>query len=160
MSLDRRELLRRAGAGALALAAPEGAALAAALEEADLAAAGPRIPRRAVRALRAAVRGPVLLPGTPGYGGARLVYNVRFDGARPRAVVQPVDPRDVQALVRWADRFGIRIVPRSGGHSYAGPDLPGLRRAYYGSNLARLREIKRTYDPDFRFRFRQAIPPA
>ncbi len=111
MSLDRRELFLRAGAGALALAVPEAAALAA---------AGPPIPRRAVRALRAAVRGPVLLPGTPGYGGARLVYNVRYDTARPRAVVQPVDTRDVQAVVRWADRFGIRIVPRSGGHSYAG----------------------------------------
>ena len=23
-------------------------------------------------------------------------------------------------MVRWADRFGVRIMPRSGGHSYAG----------------------------------------
>ena len=49
-----------------------------------------------------------------------------------------------------------------------GPGLPELHRppaeqlaqAYYGSNLARLREIKQQVDPDFMFRFRQAIPPA
>ena len=39
-------------------------------------------------------------------------------------------------------------------------DLDSWRRAYYGRNLARLREVKKAYDPDFRFRFRQAIPPA
>ena len=50
-----------------------------------------------------------------------------------------------------------------------GPGLPELHRppadarwqqAYYASNLARLREIKQQVDPDFMFRFRQAIPPA
>jgi FAD/FMN-containing dehydrogenase len=108
VSLGRRELLGRAGAGALALAVPGGTAAAAGL------------PRRAARALRAAVRGPVLLPGTPGYGSARLVYNERFDGIRPQAVVEARDTRDVQAVVRWAERFGVRVTARSGGHSYGG----------------------------------------
>jgi FAD/FMN-containing dehydrogenase len=108
MALGRREFLGEAVAGVVALVLPEEPPLAAAL------------PRRAVRALRSAVRGPVLLPRTPGYDARRLVYNTRFDGTRPDAVVQPLDTRDVQSVVRWADRFGIRLVPRSGGHSYAG----------------------------------------
>jgi FAD/FMN-containing dehydrogenase len=108
MALDRREFLGEAVADVVALA---------------MALEAPR-PRRltkpAARALRAAMRGPVFLPRTPGFDTRRLVYNTRFDGVRPDAVVQPLDTRDVQAVVRWAGRFGIRLVPRSGGHSYAG----------------------------------------
>ena len=88
---------------------------AGALESALAAAGRPR----AARARRAAVRGP-FLPGTPGYNSERLVYNTRYDGVHPQAVVQVLDTRDVQAVVRWANRFGVRVVARSGGHSYAG----------------------------------------
>jgi FAD/FMN-containing dehydrogenase len=102
MPLDRRAFLELGAAGAIGLALPDA------------------LPKRQARALRAAVRGPVFFPGTPGYGSARLVFNTRYDGIRPRAVVQVLDTRDVQAVVRWANRFGVRIVPRSGGHSYAG----------------------------------------
>ena len=44
--------------------------------------------------------------------------------------------------------------------NYIDPDLDRWQRAYYGANLGRLREIKKQVDPDFRFRFPQAIPPA
>ena len=113
--LDRRELLSRAGAGAFLLASPAELFEAFAEDEARTA-----ISRKAWRELRARVRGAVLLPRTPGYDRAKLVFNTRFDGRRPAAVVRPVDPRDVRAIVRWADRFDARLVPRSGGHSYAG----------------------------------------
>src|SRR5918996_4494476 len=106
MALDRREFLGDAVAGVTALVL------------ADEASFAPAITRRAARALRSAVRGPVFLPRTPGYNRERLVYNTRFDGIPPDAVVKGLDTRDVQAVGRWADRFDVRLVPRSGGHSY------------------------------------------
>ncbi len=41
--------------------------------------------------------------------------------------------------------------------NYIDPQLPNWEQAYYGANLARLREIKRAVDPDRVFRFRQAL---
>jgi FAD/FMN-containing dehydrogenase len=75
-----------------------------------------RLPRRALRELRGAVKGRVLVPN----GSAALVYNTRFNGRRPDAVVQVRDTADVAAAVRWANRFDVPLVARSGGHSYAG----------------------------------------
>ena len=67
-SIDRREFLlgTAAGVGALRFGA----------EPAGLS-------RHALRELRAAVRGPVATPR----GSAALVYNTRFEGRRPDAVV-------------------------------------------------------------------------
>jgi FAD/FMN-containing dehydrogenase len=105
--LDRRDLL---GAAAGALVAGSGLG--------RLAVAAGRDPR--VAELAGLVSGQVVAPGSSDYGTARLVYNERFDGVRPLAIVRVNDVRDVQAVVRWAQRRGIAIVPRSGGHSYAG----------------------------------------
>ena len=81
----------------------------------------------------------VLFPRTPGYNSERLVYNLRYDGVRPQAVVQPLDTRDVQAVVNWANRFDVRIVARSGGHSYAGYSTIGNGVVV---DLSRLRGIR------------------
>jgi FAD/FMN-containing dehydrogenase len=100
-SIDRREFLFATAGGALALrsgAEPAG------------------LSRRALRELRAAVRGPVAVPR----GSAALVYNTRFDGRHPDAVVHVRDTADVAAAVRWAGRFDVPLVARSGGHSYGG----------------------------------------
>jgi FAD/FMN-containing dehydrogenase len=70
--------------------------------------------------LRDAVRGRVIAPGAHGYQRASGVYNRRYDGARPLAVVQPRDAADVGAAVRWANRRDVRVLAKSGGHSYAG----------------------------------------
>ena len=116
--LDRREFISGAAGAALALALPAQAGAGALAEPSSLSP-------QAARALRNAVRGKVLLPRTPGYNQARLVYNLRYDGARPDAVVQPVSTQDVAAVVRWAGRFDVNVVARSGGHSYAGYSTTG-----------------------------------
>src|SRR5215218_11277930 len=104
MPLSRRELLR-ASAGAVALTALPAPAEA-------------RVPH--LRELRAAVRGRVYAPGNAGYDRARLVFNRRFDGVRPPAVVRVRDAADVQAVVRWAGRHDVPLVVRSGGNAYNG----------------------------------------
>jgi FAD/FMN-containing dehydrogenase len=58
--------------------------------------------------------------GAAGYNAARVLYDTRFDGVRPQAVAFCESLADVQKTVRWARRHHIRIVPRSGGHSYGG----------------------------------------
>jgi FAD/FMN-containing dehydrogenase len=97
-------------------------------------AAGPR----ALRELARRVRGPVLRPGSAAYAGAAQGYNLRFGGAGPDAVIQPLDTGDVQAVLRWADRHDVRVAARSGGHSYAGYSTP---REGVVVDLRRLRAI-------------------
>jgi FAD binding domain/Berberine and berberine like len=109
-ALSRRELLERSAVGA-ALLLGAGALPAEAQQ---------RLPAAQLRQLRAAVRGRVLAPGNPGYNSARVIFNRRFDGIRPPAVVQVRDAADVQATVRWAARHDVPLVSRSGGHAYNG----------------------------------------
>jgi FAD/FMN-containing dehydrogenase len=115
-SLDRRGFLTGSAAGIAAATLP----LDALATAGDLLAGDAAVSNRALRALRSSVDGPVLARGGRGYGTARLVYNERFDGLRPQAVVEPRNAKDVAAVVRWAQKFGVRIVAKGGGHSYAG----------------------------------------
>jgi len=73
-----------------------------------------------VRALARTLDGDVVVPGGARYATARLVWDTRFDGLRPRAIAYCANAADVQRTMRWGRRYGVRIVPRSGGHSYAG----------------------------------------
>ena len=108
MAMSRREFARSSAAGLVLLG------IGARPAEAD------RLPRNQARALREAVRGRVLTPGNSGYDAARTVFNRRYAGVRPPAVVQVRDPADVQAVVRWAERFDVPLTARSGGHAYNG----------------------------------------
>src|SRR4051794_18918697 len=105
MAITRRTLLVR---GIAAMLVPTGGD------------ARPRLTPKQLRALRAAARGRVLVPGASGYDAARVVFNTRWDGVRPPAVVQVADSADVRAVVRWADRYDVPLVSRSGGHGYNG----------------------------------------
>ena len=88
MTLDRRELLVRGGAGALALALPFDALGAAALT------------RTQARALRNAVRGRVFFPRTPGYNSERLVYNTAL--RRHPAPGRGAGPRHRATCREWS----------------------------------------------------------
>jgi hypothetical protein len=122
--IDRRSFLAGAGRASLALAT----ACAAAEQEATGALSqslrgrpSPRRPGPPVpRTLRDAIRGPVFDRNSSGFASVARIYNERFDGVRPRAVAQPLDTVDVRNAVRWAVTHDVRLVARSGGHSYAG----------------------------------------
>jgi FAD/FMN-containing dehydrogenase len=104
--MNRRAFLQRAAGVAAVGAFPR-------LARASLA--DPRL-----TALAKAVRGPVLLRGSAAYESGRRVFDSLYASVRPLAVVQPLDAGDVGAVVRWAAAHDVRIVAKSGGHSYGG----------------------------------------
>jgi FAD/FMN-containing dehydrogenase len=71
-------------------------------------------------ALAAAMRGPVLLPGSAAYARLRPVFNGRYDGVHPAAIAQPVDATDLAAALRVARARDLAVRVRAGGHSYIG----------------------------------------
>ena len=122
--LDRRQFLRAAGTGAVALGAAGQLELAEALAEVEAEASG-KVGKKAIRQLRRSVHGRVLTRGDNGYGRARKVFNSRYDDKRPDAVLVARGVSDVQAVIRWANRHDVRLTARSGGHSYAGYSTTG-----------------------------------
>src|SRR4051794_41754771 len=84
------------------------------------AEASVHLPPSRLRALRAAVRGRVYVPGGHGYDAARVVFNRRYDGVRPPAVVRVRDAADVVAVVGWGGRHDVPPVAPAGGPGYSG----------------------------------------
>ena len=105
--VTRRELLERSGR--LALALPLGARLPWAAQPTGIFAE-----------LARSLAGDVVTRGENGYDRARALFDTRFDGVMPRAVVFCESLRDVERTVHWARKHKVPIVPRSGGHSYGG----------------------------------------
>jgi len=70
---------------------------------------------RDLAALRAAVAGPVSVPGDAGYGQARQAWNLVAD-QRPAVVVEAGSADDVAQAVRYARARGMRIAPQGTGH--------------------------------------------
>ncbi|NJP88473.1 FAD-binding oxidoreductase [Nonomuraea sp. FMUSA5-5] len=72
-----------------------------------------------VDTLRSAVRGPVLLPGDPGFDAARRPWNLAVE--QPvAAVVEAADADDVAALVRHARSAGLSVSAQPNGHGATG----------------------------------------
>lgn len=66
------------------------------------------------------MQGPVDLPGTAPYARTKRVFDTRFDANRPAAVMVVQRSSDIARAMRFAQRFGLQVAPRAGGHSYVG----------------------------------------
>lgn len=70
--------------------------------------------------------GELRFPGDPGFAAVAPV-NRRFAATRPAAVLSVRDTADVAGALAWARDESVPVVPRGGGHSYAGHSAgPGL----------------------------------
>ena len=142
------------------------------------------VPRAALEALAARLRGPMLRPDDPGYDEARTVWNAMID-RRPALVVRATGAADVVDTVNFARDHGLLLSVRGGGHNIAGTavcdgglmlDLSPLKgvhvdptsgtvrvqpgAAYGPAIYDRLAALKARYDPGNLFRLNQNIRPA
>jgi FAD/FMN-containing dehydrogenase len=68
--------------------------------------------------------------------------------------------REEKEAIAWIERFRVAMGPYVKGSYINVPDSSiNDLRTYYGDNLARLKEVKRKYDPENVFHFEQSIPP-
>ena len=96
------------------------------------------------RDLGAALKGEVVLPGSPRYDELRKPQIPRFHELRPRAVVLCRTPEDVVEAIAFVRRSDIELAVRSGGHDFAGRssgpgmvlDLTGLHALEVSDGLA------------------------
>jgi FAD/FMN-containing dehydrogenase len=98
----------------------------------------PPVSEAAWRALDWYITGGVLRPNDPRFVKLTQPENLRYfnppanpggkpDPDAPFAVVRPHTPEEVAYAIRWARENNLPMVPRSGGHSYAGcSTVPGL----------------------------------
>jgi FAD/FMN-containing dehydrogenase len=98
----------------------------------------PTIGDKAWQTLAERMTGGVIRPPDPRFLLLTRPENLRYynppstpdgpaDPDAPFAVVRPRDTKGVAAAILWAREFGCPMVPRSGGHSYAGcSTVPGL----------------------------------
>ena len=99
----------------------------------------------AVDALKASVRGQVVLPEDPGYDDVRKIHNGMID-RRPAAIVRCTGTADVLACVRIARERGMPVSVRGGGHSVPGFCLcdGGLMIDLSAANAVRVDAARRT----------------
>ena len=70
--------------------------------------------------LQDALTGEVIEPGAPAYEQARRPAMPQFWHIRPQAVVRCASANDVALALAFARRSGLHVVPRGGGHCFAG----------------------------------------
>src|SRR3954447_24392988 len=105
----------------------QGGAAVAALTAADLAvgplrfAAARSGPTQADwNALQRDIDGKVVQRGDNGFKKAHQLFDPRFDGLHPLAVVECTSAADVATAVQFAKKQSLPIRPKAGGHSYVG----------------------------------------
>jgi FAD/FMN-containing dehydrogenase len=100
-----------------------------------------------------------LAPGATAFVHRDNLWFAQFQSRWPND--SPADV--VDANLEWTDDFYAAVEPWRSGFAYQNyPDarLEDWQHAYYGQNLARLREVKSRYDPDNLFSFAQSVPLA
>jgi hypothetical protein len=123
--MQRRDFLRSSLAAYIAAAVVPARAFAAVVPvTADVEAVtgtGTKVtlPKTDIEELRSRLRGPLLLPGQPGYDEARRVINASID-KHPALIVQPSGAADVRTAVDFARDHSLLLAVKCGGHSYAG----------------------------------------
>ena len=65
------------------------------------------------------IKGQVITPDNAGYEDARTVFYGGFD-RRPALIIRAADVADVSNVVSLAQKTGVELAVRSGGHSNAG----------------------------------------
>ncbi len=129
--MDRRQFLRRAGG--LGFAVGSSALLGAScsrtasstpstMPTSPTTSAPPAGPPNWAE-LAGSLAGRLVLPSSPAYQGAKLLYNEQFDGIDPAAIAMCASASDVQRCVDFARSHGVAVAARSGGHSYGGYSL-------------------------------------
>jgi len=73
-----------------------------------------------LRSLRAALDGELITPDSAAYEAARRPALARFHHVRPIAVVRCASTQDVTRTLAFARHSGTHVVPRGGGHCFAG----------------------------------------
>lgn len=111
------------------------------IEIAGCAGGRVRLASEQLAGLAAAVDGPILHPGEPGWDDAVLVWN-GMAARTPALVVQPTSADDVAAAVGFARDNRLLLSVKGGGHHIAGTSI-----AAHGVTLdmSRMREV--TVDP-------------
>ncbi|MFJ6793390.1 FAD-binding oxidoreductase [Streptomyces sp. NPDC091268] len=71
-------------------------------------------------ALARSLDGRVVVPGDRDFAEARRLFQPRYDAIAPAAVAYPAHAGDVAACLDFARRSAVPVVPRGGGHGYAG----------------------------------------
>jgi FAD/FMN-containing dehydrogenase len=96
---------------------------------------------------------------------ADTAYALRSEGYNSLVLAEWTDPAQTEACVRWARDSYAALQPHTGERRYLNyldddDSTDAALAAVYGSNLPRLRQIKRKYDPDNFFHMNLNIPPA
>ncbi len=72
-----------------------------------------------VEDLEGRLRGPLLLPGKPGYDEARSIWNAMID-RRPAIIARCLGVADVLASMNFAREHGLMLSVKGGGHNISG----------------------------------------
>ena len=75
--------------------------------------------RNIIDSFRTRLRGPLLLPGEPGYDEGRAIWNAMID-RRPALIVRCLGVADVISAVNFAREHGLTLSIKGGGHNIAG----------------------------------------